>query len=631
LSVAGQLRYFAPPPRLNVSAWADKYRQLSTEASAVGGQWHSFPWQREIMDVGADPKYRRVVAMLPSQVAGKTEILLNHIGFSVDLDPCPMLLIEPGLEACRAISKDRIDPMFRDSPRLQGKILESARREKEDTILAKAGPGWRLTFVGANAPAGLAMRPIRKLFMDEVDRYPVSAGGEGERGEGDPVSLAEKRTTTFPNRLIYLTGSPTVKGKSRIAKEYEASDQRRWLVPCPHCEHRQALEFGGKDQPYGLKWDRDPDGRPQAETTAYLCAGCGVLIDEKHKAAMNSRGSWVAAFPGRDIAGFQMTALPALTLSWAQIVREWYEAQGQGEEIKVFLNTRLAQCWEPPGETMDPDAISREPLATDAEGYPLIPAGYTMLTLGVDVQGDRLEVLATAWGVGEEAFHLGNWRLTGDPVKPEVWGALETMRTRAWQTAAGTIRVRMTAIDSGDNTAAVTNYVRPRERAGVMATKGASGYGAQLLTRPSKRSTKHRTLIWMIGTIAAKDVIFGRLKRVAHPGPGFQHFSTQIDLAFLAQYGAERVVTHRHAGQLVRLYEQIGSQRNEAIDLTVLTLVALYALGDPVRRSLGRVSKGPKPTEPEVALVAATAEVFPVQPAKRAKMSRQRGWVGGWR
>jgi phage terminase large subunit GpA-like protein len=625
---AYRARHFAPPPRLSVSQWADRYRKLSTEASAVGGQWHSFPWQREIMDVGSDPRFRRVIAMLPSQVAGKTEILLNHIGYSVDLDPCPQLLVEPTLDMCRAISKDRIDPMFRDTPRLSGKILESARREKEDTILAKAGPGWRLTFVGANAPSGLAMRPIRKLFCDEVDRFPPSAGEEG-----DPISVVEKRTTTFPNRLIYLTGSPTVAGGSRIQKEYDASDQRRWLVPCPHCQHRQSLEWGGPDDPFGVKWDRDPDGRPLPETAAYLCAGCGALIAERHKAAMNDAGAWVAAFPGRSIAGFQMTALPSLAITWGQLVQEWYDAQGQGEEIKVFLNTRLARCYEPPGEQMDPEAISREPMGTDAEGYALIPAAVGVLTLGVDVQGDRLEVLLTGFAAGEEAYHLGNWRLAGDPIKPEVWGALEALRTRVWgRVGGGTMRVRMTAIDSGAYTAAVTDYVRPRERSGVMATKGSSEYGKQLLTRPQKRTTKYRTLVWMVGTIAVKDVIFGRLRKVTMPGPGYQHFSDQIDLAFLKQYGAERRRPHRVNGQQVWLYEQIGSQRNEAIDLTGLSLVALYALGDPVRRSLSRrpeAAPAPAMVTPEAQILAAT-EVLPVKQVRRPAF-RKPGWVDSWR
>jgi phage terminase large subunit GpA-like protein len=190
----------------------------------------------------------------------------------------------------------------------------------------------------------------------------------------------------------------------------------------------------------------------------------------------------------------------------------------------------------------------------------------------------------------------------------------------------------MTAIDSGAYTAAVTDYVRPRERSGVMATKGSSEYGKQLLTRPQKRTTKYRTLVWMVGTIAVKDVIFGRLRKVTMPGPGYQHFSDQIDLAFLKQYGAERRRPHRVNGQQVWLYEQIGSQRNEAIDLTGLSLVALYALGDPVRRSLSRrpeAAPAPAVVTPEAQILAAT-EVLPVKQVRRPAF-RKPGWVDSWR
>ncbi|WP_438449515.1 phage terminase large subunit family protein, partial [Gorillibacterium sp. sgz5001074] len=89
-------KVLAPPPKLTVSTWADLYRKLSPEASAEPGQWRTdrAPYQREIMDAINDPTVPEVVVMSSAQV-GKTELLLNGIGFHIDYDPAPIMLLQP--------------------------------------------------------------------------------------------------------------------------------------------------------------------------------------------------------------------------------------------------------------------------------------------------------------------------------------------------------------------------------------------------------------------------------------------------------------------------------------------------------------------------------------------------------
>jgi hypothetical protein len=149
------------------------------------------------------------------------------------------MLVMPTERDAEAWSKDRFSPMARDTPCLAGRISDPKSRDGSNKILHKRFPGGHLTIVGANAPSGLASRPIRILLCDEVDRYPFSAGAEG-----DPVNLAKKRTVTFWNRKIVLVSTPTIRGASRIETAYAESDQRQYWVPCPACGTHQVLVWG---------------------------------------------------------------------------------------------------------------------------------------------------------------------------------------------------------------------------------------------------------------------------------------------------------------------------------------------------------------------------------------------------
>jgi len=209
-----------PPPRLTVSEWADTYRVLSSESSAEPGKWSTSraEYQRGMMNAVSDPDIETVVLMTCAQV-GKTELINNVVGYHIHQDPAPMLVVQPTLEMAQTWSKD---------------------------------------------PASLASRPCRVILCDEVDRYPISAGTEG-----DPVSLAKKRSSTFWNRKIILVSTPTDKGASRIEAAYSESDQRKFFVPCADCGEHQALKWGQ------VSWtDKNPD------SAIYTCEHCGSAWDD---------------------------------------------------------------------------------------------------------------------------------------------------------------------------------------------------------------------------------------------------------------------------------------------------------------------------------------------------------------
>jgi phage terminase large subunit GpA-like protein len=326
-----------PPREITVSQWADENRVLTGGAAAERGQWRSRPYQREPMDV-LSPSHpcRQAVLLSGSQIL-KTEVLLNFLGFIADVDPGPVLVVEPRTEDAKALSKDRVAPMFRSTPALRGKISPVKSRDSNNTPLHQvfANGAGHITLTGAISPSGLAMRPIRYALLDEVDRYPASAGSEG-----DPVSLAVQRTAEFAhNKKIVMASTPTIKGISRIELAWGESDQRDYFVPCPKCGDFQMLVFGDGTGP-GLVW---PEKKP--EEAMYRCAGCQELIPHHQKAWMVERGEYRAQNPSSPIPGFRLSQLISPKKSWGDIASEFLAAKKSPETLKAFKNTVLAELW----------------------------------------------------------------------------------------------------------------------------------------------------------------------------------------------------------------------------------------------------------------------------------------------
>ena len=261
-------------------------------------------------------------AMIPTH---NTEILNNAVGYFISQDPSPMLVVQPTLDMAQTWSKDRLAPMLRDTPVLGGLVKDPRSRDSGNTTLHKVFPGGHVTACGANSPSSLASRPVRNVFCDEVDRYPVSAGTEG-----DPVSLAKKRSATFWNRKILLVSTPTNKGASRIENAYEESDQRKYHVPCPHCHFEQPLVWSS------VKWELD---RP--DTAQYCCSECGGLWDDAQRARAIKRGKWVTDLKTGKIAGFHLSALYSPWTPLEDGVRDFLEAKKQPATLKVKMSSVL--------------------------------------------------------------------------------------------------------------------------------------------------------------------------------------------------------------------------------------------------------------------------------------------------
>jgi phage terminase large subunit GpA-like protein len=454
------LSILTPPPKLTISQWADEYRVLSPEASAEPGQWRTdrAPYLRDLMDAVSDPTVERVVAMFASQ-SGKTEALLNIAGFHIHQDAAPILVLLPTIEMAATWSQDRLAPMLRDSPALRGRVADARARDSSNTKLHKSFRGGHITLAGANSAASLSARPIRILLCDEVDRYPASAGSEG-----DPLLLARNRTRTFWNRKQVEISSPTIAGVSRIEASYNASDRRKFWVPCPHCGELQVLEWER------VRWTDD-----DASTARYYCVECGVAWSDQHRLAAVRRGAWRASAPFRGIAGFHLSELYSPWRRLDQIVQEFIDAKGKPTQLKVFKNTVLALPWQEAGEAPD-----WERLIERREAIPMgeVPAQAVAVTVGVDNQIDRLELATWAWAAGYESWLVDTKVFMGNPGQAAVWDALaEYLNEDLPVAGGGTIRIERVGVDTGGlYTTAIYGHLRRLRDRRIIALKGAEGW-----------------------------------------------------------------------------------------------------------------------------------------------------------
>ena len=455
-----------PDPTLTVSEWADGHRRLSGKGASEPGPWRTSraPYLKEIMDcLSPASKIERVVFMKGAQIGG-TECGNNWIGYVIHHAPGPMLAVLPTVEMAKRNSKQRVDPLIEESEVLSKLVKPARSRDSGNTVLTKSFPGGLLAMTGASSAVGLRSMPVRYPFLDEIDGYPGDIDGEG-----DPVSLAEARTRTFARRKVLIVSTPTIKGVSRVEREYEASDQRRYFVPCPHCGHMQWLQFER------LRWDK---GEPR--TAHYLCEDCDGVIHEHHKTRMLERGEWRAtAKPEHDnnkTAGFHISSLysPIGWRSWAEIAAAWEVAQGNDAALKSVKNTDLGETWVETGE-----APNWQRLYDRRETWKpgVVPAGGLFLTAGADVQKDRIEVDVWAWGRGLESWLVDHVVIEGGPGDTNAWSELNLLLDRTWCHQAGAaLRIAKLAIDTGYEAPAVYGWARSAGFAQVVPVKGVEGF-----------------------------------------------------------------------------------------------------------------------------------------------------------
>jgi phage terminase large subunit GpA-like protein len=552
-----------PEPQMLVSDWADAHRRLPATV-AEPGPWRTdrTPYLREIMDaLSVSSPIERVVLMKGAQLGG-TEVALNFLGYVIANAPGLALLVMPSVDMVRRNTHTRIDPMIAATPALTSRVVPARGREPGNTATTKRFVGGELVMTGANSAAALRSTPARYIVLDECDAFPLDV-----EGEGDPVALAEKRSTTFRGkRKLLMVSTPTLRDFSRIEAAYNESDRRRYFLPCPHCGAMGTLE-----------WERIvwPKGEPHK--AAARCEHCGELIAESHKLAMLAAGEWRATADGDGrTAGFHVSGLYSPFQTWAEIAAKLLAAKRDPARLKVWKNTELGESWDEGQTKIEPEA-----LANRAEDWgDALPEGVAVLTAGVDVQDDRLELEIVGHGRGEETWSIAYHVLYGDPAGAALWRELDAILLQRWphRRAVADLPVRACCIDSGGHfTGQAVRFAAERAQRRVWAIKGASGPGRPPWPRKPSRSAKTRLPLYIIGTDGLKETVAARLA-IETPGPGYMHFPEGREAEWFSQLVSERIVTRYHRGRAKREWVKPKDARNEALDCRVYALAALEGL-----------------------------------------------------
>lgn len=570
----------------------------------------------------------------------KTTLGENVIGCFTQNDPCPIIVWQPREADVRYFSNTGIDPMFSETPSLRSLVAPKKSRDAGNTITEKQFLNGSLTMLGATSEANMRMRSARVLFLDEVDEWEKEFPGHGS-----PVELAMGRSDNFPNRKIIIASSPTLQGTSTIEYWWLRSDQRRYFMPCPFCDHGQTLvwspEYAWRPTEGGVVWGNQPEGYIEPVKAAYRCEHCKRLIPNWKKPWMIDQGLWGKQSPESDIAGFHLSREYSPITSWGKMAVEFIAASGDPVRLQSFVNTKLAEVWKQQG-----DAPDWEVVASRAENYEkgTVPAGASLLTGGVDIQADRIEFHVWGRGRNKERWLVDHQIFWGPTVTLDCapWQALTAAINDTWPHESGSdMSLSKVAVDSGYLAAVVYDWARRQTPGLVMVVKGYDS-GVALVGQPKTTETvskrqRRGVLVYPINVSMAKAELYGQL-RAARPAAGdpyptgWVHHYRESD-AWYKELVSERFVqTKDRRGVLVGHWQKMG--RNEALDCANMANAAAEHIGvskakeaDWDRIEAQILWTGERPARAEA--VATAQPVAQQPPPPPAPARRAGGWMSG--
>ena len=605
-----------PAPALSVSQWAEAHRVLDGTVSPIPGKWRNsvMPPLVGIMDALSPSDPCQFVALQKGAQVGGTEVGNNWVGHTIHHDPCPMLVVQSSVSMGEDYSKRRLQHLIDTTPELSARVAVARSRDTSNTLAYKEFPGGSVTIRGANAPAGLRSNPIRKLFLDEVDSYQVDV-----KDEGSPISLAIQRTQNFKHRKVFILSTPLIKGSSHIEHWYARSDQRKCYLPCPVCGEFQVLQFAQ------IKWAKNDPA-----SALYHCAACGVGIEDHYKPAMLAGYEWrpTADGEGGRIKGYHLPGLYSPWLTWADIARAFTTAGKDPVKLKTFVTLILGETWDIDryADRVDETELMsrREDWSADGE----CPKGVAVLTCGVDVQQDRVELEVVGWGRGEESWSVEYKTIYGDPSVDALWQELDGFLTtrRYTHPVFGDLPIAATCVDSGYATQSVYRFARDKSKRRIWAIKGRYGKLPVWGQTPTRRN-KYKAPLHTIGVDSAKEVITARLRR-REVGPGYMHFPMTRDETYFSQMQSNVWEPKARGGR----WRLLNGRRDEALDCRVYSYAALMGLIATGGRTLDwhvdrlEAAQGLPPRNLGAAL--STPTPAPSKPKRESYLSRQRGWLG---
>lgn len=628
---------YRPKEHLSVSEWAQQHLDHYDP--------DALPPLAEIMDALSDPETAEVGDMGPAQ-AGKSEIGLAFIGWSIEHDPADFLVCQPDKALMQDFVIRRINPLIANTSALKAQLLPTPNA---DNIFLKQFRGMLLTSIW---PVGsqFRARPVPRGWLDDYDQYDDDIDGTGDKqGQGSAIKLLDGRMTTFEGRDTKLvSSSPAREDGGGIEAFVEGGTDERLMPVCPSCAERIELDIR-RD----LKFDR---GTPEeAEASAHvICPANGCILEPDARRrlldsckTLPNRG-WVARRPeaGRRRRTFRRDGLLAFT-SWGKLAREWrdaevaWEARQDESGLRTFFNVKGGQNYR--------SVLSGEkPLASDElakrrePGFRLgtVPAGVKVLTVQVDVQHDRFEIGCVGWGDGLESWLVDRWALhalddglTGlrPFTHPEHWAVLLPLFSRTWALADGSGMSPpplTVAVDTGGSDQAAEGAKRFFEMARAMGVhpsrvtlvKGGNNPNGKLMPpaqfadqRLKGGPRRNSARLWMPNVHALKNILDARLRR-SMPGPGYIHLPGDLEREHVEEITAEQL--ERGKWKKVRA-------RNETLDILIYAIASLlrppFAGSRSDMKWVPKDFRVPDQAPPEAAPEAAEAASEPVRSKRKAK------------
>lgn len=651
----------APAPQRGVAQWAQEVREIAAETGTPRpGKWDNafVPEGVEIMDCLDEAHPAREVVVMGSSQFIKTEIGLNFLGHTITDDPCGVLVVMPSLDEMRLFNSTKFDPMVTATPELANRVLAVVERVGTgSTTSFKKFRGGFISITTASSSKGLQGRSCRKIFGDEVTEWPADVGGRG-----DPWEQAKTRADAQISAKFLAVSTPGILPDCRINKMYRKGDQRLRFHECPACHTWSDWRVSDLA--------RQPDG-----SVALVCRACTHPIPEASKARIRAGAHWIKTYEDVDADGVVNEANPAppelipgdqidrwrargsagrhpsfnfnQVLSpmkaWSVLLAEADAARaGDVLQRRTFRQQKEGLPFDPASESADADALqtaARAGLVRRGE----IPAWAARITIGADVQGDRVTWGAFAWGPGLTGALIDWGDVEGDPTKGAVWAAVRAdVLTRKWQ-GAHTVPLLADgfAVDSG-GAAGVTPqvYQFAGALAGVFAVKGDKGQRERneywwRAEKPARVKTSEgktvRCQLYLVANHETKAQISASLRvfeQAAAEGarmiPGGLYLPADLPLNKLRELTAERLEQPRSARATARgQWVKAAGQANELLDCAryAFALNWYQTLGwtpDRWTREFTARARPDQSAPPLLDLMLAQGDTAPAAPAEAA-------------
>ncbi|MCF6777550.1 phage terminase large subunit family protein [Thiotrichales bacterium 19X7-9] len=556
-------QHFKPVKDLSISEWSEQNVYLPAGVSAVPGRWRTIAYQKEVFEAIENPKINKITLMFAAQTS-KSSIINNALGYYIQHQPESQIMMHPSESDVKTWLETKFNPMVDHCPSISDCLAKPRSREGVNNQKMKSYHGGFLMLSWAGSPNTMRGRSAPKIYADEVDGYERTS-------EGHPVNLLWQRAATFGSkRKLIMASTPTHKGASFVEMSYLSGDQRQYYLPCLHCNEYQTLQWKN------VTWQSE-NGSHDIESAKYACEHCGSLINDGQKLAMLRQGQWRSKMPFNGHASFHLNELYSPFRTFSDIVQSFLEKKHTGD-LKTFVNVSLAETWEESGEQIEPNS-----LLARVENWDKLPLGIAVITAGIDVQQDRIELQAVGWGIDEESWVIDYKVFHGETSEDKVWQELTLYlnKKRYLHKCGKKLPIAFACLDTGGTnnmTSKAYDYVRHSRIGLPFAIKGRGGE-YPFVTAPSRKRVPNKKAfdLYTVGTDEGKSILFNRLKLGETSEISIIHFNADVcDDRYFSQLTAEKRVLRYHKG--FPKYEwqlHAPDKRNEALDTYIYALAAL--------------------------------------------------------